>query len=102
MQRLPLYTVQCTMFRLLLCFNDCRVFKDEEVHTIEQFHYLKWPDFGCPKVTTDLLDLVKVVREKLQREQASSSAGRKVGPTLVHCRFAAAHAHRVHVNAAAL
>lgn len=44
---------------------------------VRQFHYLKWPDHGCPKGTWGLLNFITMVRQ-FRRPNS-------VGPMLVHC-----------------
>ncbi|XP_035825658.1 tyrosine-protein phosphatase 10D [Aplysia californica] len=45
--------------------------------TIHQFHFLKWPDFGCPDKTYLLLNLVAAVRDHTPHNPNH--------PMLVHC-----------------
>ncbi|XP_050392227.1 receptor-type tyrosine-protein phosphatase eta [Patella vulgata] len=45
--------------------------------TVKQFHFLKWPDFGCPEKTWLLLNFVTAVRAHIPNTPN--------GPMLVHC-----------------
>ncbi|ELT95888.1 hypothetical protein CAPTEDRAFT_120303, partial [Capitella teleta] len=45
--------------------------------TIQQFHFLKWPDFDCPDNTQMLLNFVDVVRGNIRPSMS--------GPVIVHC-----------------
>ena len=48
----------------------------KETHTVLQFHYTKWPDYGTPKLAAPLLNFLRAVH-------ASNPPG--VGPIVVHC-----------------
>ena len=45
-------------------------------HSVVQYHYMDWPDFGAPKNAKPLVDLVKMVRQDLSSLR---------GVCLVHC-----------------
>ncbi|XP_052827070.1 tyrosine-protein phosphatase 10D isoform X2 [Octopus bimaculoides] len=49
----------------------------EHTKEVKQFHFLKWPDFGCPQNTSLLINFVQTVRTHMPYMDA--------GPTLVHC-----------------
>jgi len=44
---------------------------------VKQFHFLAWPDFGCPDTTHQLLNFVTMVRAEIRPSIP--------GPILVHC-----------------
>lgn len=45
---------------------------------VRQFHYTVWPDHGVPETTESLIQLVRTVRDYVNRSPGS-------GPTVVHC-----------------
>ncbi|TNN27575.1 Receptor-type tyrosine-protein phosphatase beta [Liparis tanakae] len=45
---------------------------------VRQFHYTVWPDHGVPETTASLIQLVRTVRDYVNRSPGS-------GPTVVHC-----------------
>ncbi|GAB1603058.1 tyrosine-protein phosphatase 10D-like isoform X2 [Argonauta hians] len=49
----------------------------EKIREVKQFHFLKWPDFGCPQNTSLLINFVQTVRTHMPYINT--------GPTLVHC-----------------
>ncbi|ESO85747.1 hypothetical protein LOTGIDRAFT_130294, partial [Lottia gigantea] len=66
---LPDYNIRLFLY---LC-----ILQGMKSRTIKQFHFLKWPDFGCPEKTWLLLNFVTAVRAHL-----SNSC---TGPIVVHC-----------------
>ncbi|CAI9729417.1 phosphatidylinositol phosphatase PTPRQ [Octopus vulgaris] len=49
----------------------------ETTKEVKQFHFLKWPDFGCPQNTSLLINFVQTIRTHMPYTDT--------GPTLVHC-----------------
>ena len=47
-----------------------------ETHSVLQFHYTKWPDYGTPKLAAPLLNFLRAVH---------SANPPDVGPIVVHC-----------------
>ena len=45
-----------------------------------QFHYIKWPDYGTPKLAAPLLNFLRMVHE-------SNASEERTGPMVVHCRY---------------
>ena len=45
---------------------------------IKHFHFMRWPDHGCPEKTAMLLNFVSSVRAHMPHSGS--------GPMLVHCR----------------
>jgi protein-tyrosine phosphatase len=54
------------------------------MRAVKQFHFLVWPDFGCPDHTEQLIEFVSDVRMHVPLPRFHASAK---GPILVHCRY---------------
>ncbi|XP_037777902.1 receptor-type tyrosine-protein phosphatase alpha-like [Penaeus monodon] len=50
--------------------------KGSRSRVIQHFHYVSWPDMGCPQTPDQLIQFVKVVRAAIPRESSH---------TLIHC-----------------
>ncbi|XP_047474486.1 receptor-type tyrosine-protein phosphatase F-like isoform X2 [Penaeus chinensis] len=50
--------------------------KGSRTRVIQHFHYVSWPDMGCPQTPDQLIQFVKVVRAAIPRESSH---------TLIHC-----------------
>ena len=53
--------------------------KDNEIRTLEQYHYLSWPDHGVPQFPSDILSFRNKIRKDHPIDMARS-------PMLIHCR----------------
>ena len=64
------YNIFCMTISLLYQQGD-------EVKSLRQFHFMKWPDHGVPQYATPLLNFLRLVRDYFAPE---------TGPTVIHCR----------------
>ncbi|CAG2170650.1 unnamed protein product, partial [Oppiella nova] len=63
--------------------RELKLIKGDSHHSLTQYHFIQWPDFGCPQNPYSLIHLIEIIRK--QYTAINSHENGINSPILVHC-----------------